>query len=129
MADALPNLASRTKYLFHSELNFMAHFSISEKAINLVETRMINSWITPLIAYLKDGVLPVYKKVVVKVRAPTARYALINDTLYHRSFSGPYQRCLPPEEAEHIIKQTHKGICNTHISKRSLCHKIMTQVF
>ena len=65
----------------------------------------------------------------IKIKARAARYALINDVLYMWSFSGPYQRCVPPDEAKHIIEQVHEGIYGTHISERSPSHSIMTQGF
>ena len=129
MVDALANLASNSPYPYHVDLNVLAHSSISKKAILMVETRTDDSWITPLTVYFKEGVLPGDKKVVVKIRAQATRYALINGTLYRKTFSSPYQRYVPLEEAEDIIKQTHKGICDTHIGRRSLCHIIMKQGF
>ena len=126
MADALANRSSNASYPCHAKLNVMAHSSISRKAVLLIETRTVDSWITPLIAYLKDGALPSDNKAMVKVRARAARYVIINGTHYHRSFLGLYQRCVPLEEAKHIIKQTHEGICGTHIGERSLYYKILT---
>ena len=83
----------------------------------------------PISSYLRNMILPEDRSEVVKVKARVARaarYALINDILYMRSFFGPYQRCVLPDEAKHVIEQVHKGICNTHIGGQSLCHRIMT---
>ena len=46
-----------------------------------------------------------------------------------QSFSGPYPRYVPLDEATRIIEQVHGGICGTHIGGHSLCHRIMTQGF
>ena len=74
---------------------------------------------------LFKGVLPEDKKATTKTKARAARYAIINDILYRRSFLGTYQRCVPSKKARHIIIQIHGGICGIDISGRSLCHIIM----
>ena len=120
MVDTLENLASNASYPCHVELNVLAHSSISNEAALITETRVNDSWITPIAAYLKNKVLSKDRKVVAKARA--AKYHIINDTLYRMTISGPYQRCVPSEEDELITKQIHGGICGTHIDGQSLCH-------
>ena len=61
-----------------------------------------------------------------KVKARAAKYALINDALYRRSFFDPYQRSVLLKKAKQIIEKIHGCICGTHIDGRSLCHRIMT---
>ena len=100
----------------------MTHPSISSMEILTTEIRDGNSWISPITNYLKSGTLPEDRNAAIKIKARAARYALINDVLYMRSFSKPYQRCVPLDEAKHIIKQVHRGICGTHICIRSLSH-------
>ena len=129
MVDALANLASNASSPYHVESNVLAHSSIFKEVVLVLETETNNSWITPIAAYLKNRVLSRNRKAVAKIKARAARYAIINDTLYRRLFSSPYQRCVPPEEANHIIKKIHGGICGTHINGLSLCHIIMTQYF
>ena len=92
MVDALANLDSNASYPCHVELNVLAHSLIFEKSNLLAETPTTNSWITPLTAHLKDGVLRGDKKIVVKTRARATRCTLINGTLYHSSLSSPYQK-------------------------------------
>ena len=73
------------------------------------------SWMTPTSKYLKNGALLENQVEAVKVRAREARYSLINDVLYRRSFSVSYLRCIPRGEAERIIEQVHQGVCDMHI--------------
>ncbi|XP_013674251.1 uncharacterized protein LOC106378704 [Brassica napus] len=40
--------------------------------------------------------------------------------LYHRSFVGPYLRCVTPREAAIILVERHEGDCGSHSSGRSL---------
>ena len=107
----------------------MTHPSIHNAKIHTAESQAENSWISLILNYLRSRALPEERSEVVKVKARAAKYALINDILYKRSFFGPYQRCVPPEKVKRIIEQIHGGICGTHISDRSLCHKIMTYGF
>ena len=54
----------------------------------------INDWRTPIITYLREGLLPEDKQKAQKFRMKTARFSLINDVLFRRSFNGPYSCCL-----------------------------------
>ena len=46
-----------------------------------------SSWTTPLVSYLKDGVLPDEKEAARKLKVQVARFVLIKDVLYKRGFS------------------------------------------
>ena len=83
------------------------------------------SWMTPVISYLKDGTLPEGKNEARKLRIRSARYVLLNDALYKRGFSQPYLRCLSPDEANYVLKEVHEGACENHLGARSLIHKVV----
>ena len=100
MADDLANLASNKLYPCHVELNIIAHPSIYNVEILTAEIQDDCSWISLISSYLRNGALPKDKSEAVKIKARAARYALISDVLYRRSFSRPYQRCVPPNEAK-----------------------------
>ena len=87
------------------------------------------SWMTPIVEYLSHGTQPENQAEAIKVKAQVARYSIIEGMLYRRSFSEPYLRCLPRRKAEKIIEQVHQGVCGTHIGRRTLCHRIITQSF
>ena len=55
----------------------------------------------------------------------TARFTVLNDTLYKRGFSVPYLKCIDKDEAEYILEEIHKGICRDHAGPRSLVSKII----
>ena len=126
MADALAILASSTLYLCHFEISIMDHPFISNVVVLTIASQPGHSWMSSISSYLRNSTLPKDRRKTVKVKAKAAQYTLINDTLYKRSFSGPYHRCVTPVEAEHIMEQVHKGICGTHIGRQSLCHRILT---
>ncbi|KAL6315257.1 hypothetical protein AAG906_000338 [Vitis piasezkii] len=43
-----------------------------------------------------------------------ARFALIGECLYKRSFIGPYLRCLDHLEAQYVLAELHEGVCDNH---------------
>ena len=52
-----------------------------------------SNWTTPLISYLKDGVLPDRREATRKLKVQVARFIMMKDILYKRGFSSPYLRC------------------------------------
>ena len=98
MLDALANIASNALYPCHVELSVLSYSSISAEVTLIAETRTSDSWMLPISNYLKNGVLLMERKVAERTKARATRYALINDVLYHRSFSFLYQRSVPPDE-------------------------------
>ncbi|KAI5352183.1 hypothetical protein L3X38_005074 [Prunus dulcis] len=62
-----------------------------------------------------------------RVRHRSARYLIINGSLYKRGFSLPYLRCLTPEEGHYVLREIHEGICGNHSGSRSLAHKAIRQ--
>ena len=49
-----------------------------------------------------------------KVRKRTARFTILNDTMYKRGFSMPYLKCVNKEEANYILEEIYEGICGDH---------------
>ncbi|KAF7142836.1 hypothetical protein RHSIM_Rhsim05G0116600 [Rhododendron simsii] len=47
-----------------------------------------------------------------KIRA--AKYLLMGDVLYRRSFSLPYLKCLTTVESEWAVEEVHQGVCGDH---------------
>ncbi|XP_059650538.1 uncharacterized protein LOC132296345 [Cornus florida] len=57
------------------------------------------SWIDPIMAFIHNGVLPEQRDETRKIRSNAAKYAIVRDQLYRRSFSGLYLKCATPTEA------------------------------
>ena len=80
---------------------------------------------TPIISFLQDGHLPQDVEEAWKVRKRTARFTILNDTLYKRGFFMPYLKCVDEEEANYILEEIHEGICGDHAGPRSLVSKVI----
>ncbi|XP_071704264.1 uncharacterized protein [Rutidosis leptorrhynchoides] len=63
-----------------------------------------STWMTPIIAFLRDGTLPADSVDAKKVRTKAPMYALEGDVLYRRNYLGPHLRCIGPNEAEEILQ-------------------------
>ena len=83
------------------------------------------NWTTPLIYYLRTGLLPDGKDAARKLKFQASRFVLIKDVLYKRGFSQLYLRCLSREEADYVMRKVHEGICGNHSWARSLVHKLI----
>ena len=59
----------------------------------------------------------------VKLRIKAARYILINEVLYKKSFTLPYLWCLGSDKVEYTLRKIHEGIYGQHIGSWSLAHK------
>ena len=121
-ADALAKEASANQFMDEfDEVQYLPSLDIPE----VLQAQNEGSWITPIILYLKDGILPEGKDKARKLRVRSARYVLLNDTLYKRGFSQPYLRCLSPDEANYVLREVHEGACGNHLGARSLIHKVV----
>ncbi|XP_038687612.1 uncharacterized protein LOC119987002 [Tripterygium wilfordii] len=88
------------------------------------------SWMDPIIAYLKDGILPEDKKEARKLAVKAARFWLSPDQkLYKKSFSGPYLLCVHPARVEDLLFEIHEGSCGAHAAGRTLAFRAITQGF
>ncbi|KAI5351002.1 hypothetical protein L3X38_003893 [Prunus dulcis] len=109
--------ASMTAYLQHARhllATFHAH-AISP------------TWMDPILQFLQNQTLPADPAEARRVRHRSARYLVINGSLYKRGFSLPYLRCLTPEEGHYVLREIHEGICGNHSGARSLAHKAIRQ--
>lgn len=97
----------------------------NEPIIHMCANEPEDDWRTPIIEFLKKGVLPPNRGKAQKLKLHPSHYTLIGELLYKRSFTLPYLRCLSPTEADYIIREVHKGIYENHSSSRSLVHKLI----
>ena len=79
----------------------------------------------PIIIYLQHKELPEEKNKARNLRIRAARYALIDNHLYRKSFTGLYLRCLNSEDARRLLEEVHESVCGNHSRGRSLAHKAL----
>ena len=92
------------------------------------EVRVGPSWMDPIVAFLKNDILPEGKSEAEKIQRNATRFWLSEDhKLYRRSYSGLYLLCVHLEALELLLEELHEGICGSHIGGRSLSHRALTQ--
>ncbi|GKA93817.1 reverse transcriptase domain-containing protein [Tanacetum coccineum] len=99
--------------------------SISEVEILAVVEEEGDTWMTPLFKYLAEGTLPAEVKKARAIRRKSWRFAVINGTLYKKSFLGPWLRCVGPLQANYVLREIHEGSCSMHAGTRSVVAKAL----
>ncbi|XP_038715016.1 uncharacterized protein LOC120008706 [Tripterygium wilfordii] len=132
-ADALATLASADQLGVKRviQVQVLERPSIDElqEKIRCVEEQK-PSWMDPIVAYLKDGILLEDKKEARKLTIKAARFWLSPDQkLYKRSFSGPYLLCVHPGRVEDLLFEIHEGSCGAHAAGKALAFRAITQGF
>ncbi|XP_065620650.1 uncharacterized protein LOC136063751 [Quercus suber] len=119
-ADTLAKEASATEARDEfDEIQYMSSIDLLE----MLQIEGEENWMTPIVSYLKDGRLLEGKDEAKKLRVKLARYILMDEVLYKRSFSHPFLRCLAPDEVNYVLREVHEGACGNHSGARSLVHK------
>ena len=94
-------------------------------SVDVQEIGSESNWPTPLVSYLKNGILPNGREATRKLKVQAAWFILMKDVLYKRGFSRLYLRCLGPEEADNVMREVHEGICGNHLRSRLLAYKLI----
>ena len=81
----------------------------------------------PILSYLNTEALLEDKSTAHKVTRQASHYVLYNEKLYKRSFTLPLLKYLSPSEADYVLREVHEGICDNHLSDRTLAYKILRQ--
>ncbi|GKD89048.1 reverse transcriptase domain-containing protein [Tanacetum coccineum] len=126
-ADALSKIASTSfahlsKQVLVEELK---EKSISEVEIMAVVEEEGDTWMTPIFEYLTEETLPADAKKARAVRCKSQRFAIINGTLYKKSFLRPSLRCVGPLQANYVLREIHEGSCSMHAGTRSVMAKAL----
>uniref|UniRef100_A0A7N2MBY2 Uncharacterized protein n=1 Tax=Quercus lobata TaxID=97700 RepID=A0A7N2MBY2_QUELO len=125
LADRLAKTASAEHMITLGNVLSFVQLSPLIDPCNMQEICSKSTWTTPIVSYLKNEVLLDGKEAARKLKVQAARFILIKDILYKRSFSCPYLRCLGAEEADYVMREVHEGICENHSRSRSLVHKLV----
>ena len=123
--------AASSKFILVPEqvLSFIQNFSLIDDGMNVQEVDPKSNWATPLISYLRTGVLLDEKNAARKLKVQASRFVLIKDVLYKRGFFRPFLRSLSHDEANCVMREVHEGICRNHSGARSLVHKLTRAIY
>ncbi|KAK3002434.1 hypothetical protein RJ639_021901 [Escallonia herrerae] len=103
-ADTLSRLASaeETDARRPIYLEFLKERNISSQTeVETIEQEPC--WMDMIVTYLSTRELPSERHEARNLRVKAARYALVEGTLYNKSFSLPYLRCLHPSESIYAL--------------------------
>ena len=95
------------------------------QTVNCATTK--DNQMTPVIQYLKDGVLPKDKRKARLLRLKAAHYALYDDQLYKKGSSTPLPKCVDLEKGNYILQEIHEGICGNQVGWQSVAYKALRQ--
>ncbi|GKD39904.1 reverse transcriptase domain-containing protein [Tanacetum coccineum] len=106
---------------------------LKEKSISEVEILAVveeeeeegDTWMTPIFEYLTEEMLPTNVKKARAVRRKSQRFAVINGTLYKKSFLEQWLRCAGPLQANYVLRAIHEGSCSMRASTRSVVAKAL----
>ncbi|XP_059290110.1 uncharacterized protein LOC132043654 [Lycium ferocissimum] len=126
-ADALANLGSSVESEgFNSGVVVQLMSSIIETGhVEINSTSFTWDWRNKYIDYLRTGKIPSDAKESRALRTKAARFCLVDDQLYRRSFYGPLARCLGPGEIDYTMREIHEGTCGNHSGTDSLVRKLI----
>jgi hypothetical protein len=100
-ADALASLASAVAPELRRiiSVRIQSHPSVGGEITNEVcSVDQSLSWMSPILAYLKDDILPADRKEADRIRRVTPRYWVSKEGhLYRRSYTRPYLGCVHPD--------------------------------
>ncbi|XP_074290902.1 uncharacterized protein LOC141617626 [Silene latifolia] len=73
-----------------------------------------DDWRQPIIDFLDHQKLPDDPRHKVEIRGRALKFIHYKGTLYRRSFSSQWLRCLSKDEAVEAMHEAHSGICGAH---------------
>ncbi|XP_076945583.1 uncharacterized protein LOC143616714 [Bidens hawaiensis] len=125
-ADAFSKLALTNFEHFTKDIRIevLDRPSVPQNQVLVIQTG-IESWMTPILAYLSSGALPAEKAAARKIRHKALNYQMNDGVLYRRSFLGPLLRCVDAEDANYLIREVHECICGLHAGPRMVVAKLM----
>ncbi|XP_058181186.1 uncharacterized protein LOC131299618 [Rhododendron vialii] len=99
--------------------------SISTPNVQIQAIDYSTSWMGPIVEYITNETLPDNKDKARQLKIRAAKYLMLGDVLYRKSFSLPYLRCLTTAESIRVMEEVHQGVCGDHQGSRMLAYKLL----
>ncbi|XP_071719611.1 uncharacterized protein [Rutidosis leptorrhynchoides] len=123
-ADTLSKLASSVFSHFAKDV-WVEVLSQKSTDVEAATVEEVETWMSPIITYLKNGTFPVDGATTRKIRMKAPMYMSRDGVLFKKSFTALLLRCVGPSEAETIVMEVHEGTCGMHAGFRTVVGKIM----
>ncbi|XP_074374537.1 uncharacterized protein LOC141714942 [Apium graveolens] len=99
--------------------------SVPEHEVGSLSDNLDPTWMTHILAYIKEGSLPDEKNESRRIKYKAARYVIYDGVLYGRGFSVPLLKYIDRDEYNYILREVNEGICGNHSGGSSLAQKIL----
>ncbi|XP_074357176.1 uncharacterized protein LOC141696919 [Apium graveolens] len=128
-ADELAKLGSRRKATLLGDvpLDIQRQPSVPEHEVGNLNDNLSPTWMTPILAYIKEGSLRDEKNEARRIKYKASCYVIYDGVLYRRKFSVPLLKCIDGDECNYILGEVHEGIYGNHSGGSSLAQKILRQ--
>ncbi|XP_074343010.1 uncharacterized protein LOC141680784 [Apium graveolens] len=106
-ADELAKLDSRREstLLGTVPLDIQRQPSVPEHEVGSLSNELGPTWMTSILAYIREGSLPDKKNEARRIKYKAARYVIYDEILYRRGFSVPLLKCIHGEECNYILRE------------------------
>ncbi|XP_074346956.1 uncharacterized protein LOC141685772 [Apium graveolens] len=101
--------------------------SVPNHEVGSLSDNLGPTWMTHILAYIKEGSLPDEKNEARRIKYKASRYIIYDGVLYRRGFSVPLLKCIDGEECNYILREVHEGIFGNHSGGSFLAQKILRQ--
>src|ERR1051325_6830834 len=102
--------------------------TLSVPSIEKEETLVVeeeDGWMTPIVQYLQQNVLPEDKERAKRIKKISARFVLESGKLYRMGQATSMLRCVAEKDVVLVLKEVHEGVCGNHGGGRSLSSRIL----
>jgi len=100
-----------------------------EKCGQVCALEECDTWMTPYMRYIAEGILPAEPGEGKRIKKNSARYTLVDGVLFRHGFMHPILTCVSGDECTMIMSELHEGICESHMVGRSLASKVIRAGF
>ena len=124
-ADLLPRITEQEIVNLKKEcqIEFMETPVIDRVQISLIEEHE-KDWVDEIKDYIEMQILPTDRENERFIQKVAAKYTVIKEVLFRRSYSQAFLRCVKAHLITRTLYEVHEGVCGGHPAARTLSDKI-----